>query len=84
MSKSEKPKRLFGLGWIEVEGLRPTQYNPDYSGWVFLNLDQVAMIKFPENQPGVAFVVFGNGHSESLEEANHARLLKAIEDAEVG
>ena len=83
MGKSKKPKRLYGLGWIEVENLRPAEYYPDYSGQVFLNLDQAAMIKFPAKQPGVAFVVFGSGHTESLEEANHARLLNAIKEAEV-
>lgn len=78
---SEKPKRFGGLGWIEVENLRPQDTDPGYSGTWYLNLDLVKQIHLPENQPGVAIVHFLDGRSESLEEGNHSRLLKAIDKA---
>lgn len=74
-----EPKRLFGfLGWIEVNDLRPEK---SYKGKSFLNLDQFARIHFPDDQPGVATLYYPDGNSESLEDENHARLLRAIEDS---
>lgn len=76
---SDKPKRFLGLGWIQAEGLRPRDLEPQYSGTCFVNLDLAKMIQFPDDQPGVAIVTFLDGRSESFEEGNHSRLLKAIE-----
>jgi hypothetical protein len=64
------------LGWIEVEQLRP-----EYAGKWLLNLDQATKIHFPEGQPGVAFVHFHDGSEEALEDANHSRLLAAVDSA---
>lgn len=80
---ADKPKRLYGLGWVQVEGLRPKEFEPSYSGTCFVNLDLAKMIQFPEKQPGVAIVTFLDGRSEAFEEGNHSRLLKAIEDARI-
>lgn len=72
------PKRLYGLGWIEVNNLRPER---GYMGKSYLNLDQVARIHLPTDQPGVAFLHYADGKSEALEDENCSRVLSAIEDA---
>lgn len=83
---SEQPKRFKRLGWIQVEGLRPAPeglQNPEYfmySGKTFLNLDMMTMIQFPDKTDR-AYVHFPDGHSESLEDANLSRLIKAMDDA---
>lgn len=46
-----------------------------------MNLDLAKMIPFPDDQPGVAIVTFLDGTTESFEEGNHGRLLRAIEDS---
>lgn len=76
-----KPLRLGSLGWIEVERLRPPDVDPKNSGKCLINLDLARKIQFSEDQPGVAIVTFLDGTSEAFEDANHARLLKAIEGA---
>jgi len=75
---TDKPKRLYGLGWIEVNDLRPDK---GYTGKSLLNLDQAARIHLPEDQPGVAFLYYADGRSEALEEENCSRVLRAIEEA---
>lgn len=80
--RPEKPKRLLDLGWIEVEKLYPADTEPKKAGTWFLNLDAATMIHFPENEPGVAYVHFGE-RSVALEDANHARLKQAIADAQL-
>lgn len=78
---ADKPKRFFGLGWVQVEGLRPADMEPQYAGKCYVNLDVAKMIQFPPDQPGVAIVTFLDGRSEAFEEGNHSRLLKAIEES---
>jgi len=44
----EKPKRLYGLGWIEVRDLRAM--DAAYEGTSLLNLDQFVRIHLPGNE----------------------------------
>ena len=79
----EKPKRLYGLGWIEVRDLR--RMDASYKGTSLLNLDQFARIHLPDDEKrrGVATLYYADGRSESLEDENCSRLLRAVEDAKL-
>jgi hypothetical protein len=80
---SEKPKRLYGLGWIEVRDLR--SMDEEYKGTSLLNLDQFARIKMPDEgkRRGVDILYYPDGRSEALEDENCSRLLQAIKDAKL-